>query len=118
MPTAFNNGKRGNSELGGRAPEVLSSDSEDDDTAETHQNILRSTIELNKLTTVNLDKTLRVCNIYIRSKLTKRIHHEPIRPTIRRLERVYMDLWGQHDPESLNGSRYAFIKVNDFTRKL
>jgi hypothetical protein len=29
-----------------------------------------------------------------------------------------MDLWGQHDPESLNSSRYAFIKINDFTRKL
>jgi hypothetical protein len=29
-----------------------------------------------------------------------------------------MDLWGQHDPESLNSSRYVFIKVDDFTRKL
>ena len=29
-----------------------------------------------------------------------------------------MDLWRQHDPESLNSSRYAFIKINDFTRKL
>jgi transposase InsO family protein len=28
-----------------------------------------------------------------------------------------MDLWGQHDPELLNSSRYAFIKINDFIRK-
>ena len=94
-------GKSDEIDLEGRAPQVPNSNSENEDTAEAYQNILKLiTINIkqttnpdpSKLIIVDLGKTPTVCKIYIRNKLIKRVYHELIRPIIRRLERVYMDL--------------------------
>jgi hypothetical protein len=60
----------------------------------------------------------QMCETCVMTKHTATTVHEPIRPTIRRLQRVYADLWGPlSDPPSLAGNSYSLILVDDYTRR-
>ena len=58
-----------------------------------------------------------ICEPCVASKQTRIVHHEPMRPTTRLLERVHSDLWGPHDPPSFADSSYGAILIDDWSRK-
>ena len=58
-----------------------------------------------------------VCTPCVQSKQTRIIQHTPMRATNRVLEWLHSDLWGPHDPESLGGSLYAVVLVDDYSKK-
>ena len=60
----------------------------------------------------------RMCETCAMTKHTATTVHEPIRPTSRRLQRVYADLWGPlSDPPSLAGNSYSLVLVDDYSRR-
>ena len=63
------------------------------------------------------DNPQNVCIPCVQSKQTRIVQHTPMRITNRILERLHSDLWGPHDPESLGGSSYAVVLVDDYSKK-
>ena len=60
---------------------------------------------------------MKVCQPCVQSKQTRIIQHTSMRTTKRILERLHSDLWGPHDPESLGGSLYAGVLVDNYSKK-
>ena len=59
-----------------------------------------------------LGKPCETCEV---SKANRQVSRVPMRPTTRRLERVYVDIWGPAPTESLGGTRYMGIIVDAYT---
>ena len=60
---------------------------------------------------------MKVCQPCVQSKQTRIIQHTSMRTTKRILEQLHSDLWGLHDPESLGGSLYTGVLVNNYSKK-
>ena len=85
---------------------------------ESHSVKGKSNCTIEPLTEVQADEApLSVCTLCVQSKQTRIIQHTPIRATNWILKRLHSDLWGPHDPESLGGSLYAEVLVDNYSKK-
>ena len=78
----------------------------------------KSNCIIEPLTVMQADEApLSVCISCIQSKQTRIIQHTPMRATNQILEQLHSDLWEPHDPESLEGSLYAALLIDDYSKK-
>ncbi|SLM38755.1 hypothetical protein LPUS_09079 [Lasallia pustulata] len=95
--------------------ECLTSDSEH---LTNGSKLLSLDMESELLATLQADEDPpNVCIPCVQSKQTRIIQHTPMRVINRVLEQLHSDLWGPYDPESLGGSLYAVVLVDDYSKK-
>lgn len=57
-------------------------------------------------------------NFCIESKYTKVVKYKKMNLTIEKLQKIYTNLWGPHNPSSLSRKTYVGLFLDKFTRKL
>ena len=74
---------------------------------------------LNKMTstTDHDDSVKQLCDSCIESKYTKIVMHKKMTPTIRKLQKIYADVWGPHNPLSPSRKTHVGLLLDEFTQK-
>lgn len=58
----------------------------------------------------------KLCTLYVESKSTRVVRrNKNMTPTTSKLKKMYVNLWGLHDPPSQSGSTYATILISKHT---
>lgn len=92
-----------------------SSDSESNNNLDINANVLTS---INKVKKHNSKDAKELCKTYIENKHTRIIKSRKMTSTIKKLQEVYINLWGPYKLVSILSKNYIGLLLNEFTYKL